>query len=111
MAKSRTSRAADVSSALGVEEARNPLALMTSARSATRISAAMASDVTVRLLIGLSPRQPATRSSSALRPQKDTPSRKISQTGLRSSAARPTLPFDELLHPDANLVADRSHCL
>jgi hypothetical protein len=64
MAKSRTSRAADVSNAPGVEEARNPLVLMKMAKSATRIKAAIAADVTVRLLIGLSPQQPATRSLS-----------------------------------------------
>jgi hypothetical protein len=55
MAKSRTSRAADVSNAPGVEEARNPLALIKTATSATRITATIAADVTARLLIGLSP--------------------------------------------------------
>jgi hypothetical protein len=58
MAKSRTSRAADVSNALGVEEARNPLALMNREKSTIRISAAIAAEVTVRLLIGLFRRNP-----------------------------------------------------
>ena len=62
----RTTRAAEVSNAPGVEEARNPLALMKRANPATRISAAIAADVTVRRLIGLSPQQPATRSLSCV---------------------------------------------
>jgi hypothetical protein len=42
MAKSRTSRTADVSNAVGEEDARNPLVLMNRGTSATRINAAIA---------------------------------------------------------------------
>src|SRR4051794_5571302 len=71
MAKSRTSRAAAVSNAPGVDEARNPLALMTRATNATRISATTAIEINGRRLIGAWPRQPTTRLLS-LMPRRET---------------------------------------